>query len=266
VWGSGWGEGRGEGGEGGGGGSSPHAGVPPLHPVPHPSGKRYIKINNEKRGCCQVIHPVWISMSFSVCVGLLLSLQLLPPEVQQSWQFWRGGKVAMAEMGGKTPQNIARLDDAAYQFCSEPEPRDWRQGSGVCFWFKKVGNEVVGMYGYPHSSRYVDCISGSIDRQAVTGQALAIATSGDDWPQLPQKGLTWDEEGHLQLGTGKIVHTERHQSGQLELIHFRTAVINLQGFYRYSAAKVKQMPTLPSSCDIPSWKRQTAKMLLLEAP
>jgi hypothetical protein len=212
-----------------------------------------------------VIHPVWISTWLSLCVGLLFSLQLFPAVAQRDWRFWKGGSRLVAGNVVRFPQNIARLNDAAYQFCSEPEPQDWRQGAGVCFWFKKIGNEVVGIYGYPHSGRYVDCISGLLDRQGVTGQALAIASSGEDWPQLPQQGLTWDEEGHLRLGTGKVVHTERHRSGQLELIQFRSAVINLQGFYQYSAAKAKQMPTLPGSCDLSFWKRQTANKLM-EAP
>lgn len=201
---------------------------------------------------------MWVSL----CVGLLFSLRLSPTVMRETLSFWDLSGRLIAGNIARAPQNLARLEDAVYQFCSEPEPQDWRQGAGVCFWFKKIGNQVVGIYGYPHSGRYVDCISGLVDRQGITGQALAVASSGDDWPQLPQQGLSWDDEGHLHLGAGKIVHTERHRSAQLQLIHFSNATINLQGFYRYSAAKTKQMPTLPKSCEISAWKRQTANMLL----
>jgi hypothetical protein len=107
----------------------------------------------------------------------------------------------------------------------------------------------------------VDCISGSLERQSMVGEAVAIASSAEDWPQLPRRGLTWDDEGHLRLGSGKIVHREKHPAATLDLVHFRSAVLNLRGFYRYSSAKVKQMPTLPKTCDIVFWKRQTAMML-----
>jgi hypothetical protein len=44
-----------EGEGGGGGGDFPHAGVPPLHPVPHPSEKRYMFILSQLRAGVQYI-------------------------------------------------------------------------------------------------------------------------------------------------------------------------------------------------------------------
>jgi hypothetical protein len=208
-----------------------------------------------------VTRTIWISTVFGLVAGLIFSVQAFSPFPAKTRPLWKANGWLSAGNAAEPSFNLAQLGDAAYQFCSEPEPRDWRQGAGVCFWFKKSGNEVVGIYGYPHSGRYIDCISGSLDRQSMVGEALAIASSAEDWPQLPRQGLTWDEEGHLRLGSGKIVHTEKHQSVKLDLVHFRSAVLNLQGFYRYRSAKVKQMPTLPKTCDIVSWKRQTAMML-----
>jgi hypothetical protein len=212
-------------------------------------------------GVFQVTHPIWISTVFSLLAGLIFSMQALS-SFQGKGSHFKTQNVWLSAGNAAEPRfNLAQLEDAAYQFCSEPEPQDWRQGAGVCFWFKKSGNEVVGIYGYPHTGRYVDCISGSLERQSMVGEAVAIASSAEDWPQLPRRGLTWDDEGHLRLGSGKIVHREKHPATTLDLVHFRSAVLNLRGFYRYSSAKVKQMPTLPKTCDIVFWKRQTAMML-----
>ncbi|WP_256973546.1 hypothetical protein [Nostoc sp. T09] len=45
---------------------------------------------------------------------------------------------------------IADLADKNYQFCTQSDPQDWRDGAGVCFAFAKIGNRVDGYYGYPH--------------------------------------------------------------------------------------------------------------------
>ncbi|MGK7871869.1 MAG: hypothetical protein AB4426_00650 [Xenococcaceae cyanobacterium] len=148
---------------------------------------------------------------------------------------------------------IATLPDGNYQFCSEPEPKDWLLGAGVCFWFRKVDNRLVGYYGYPHSSNFINCVSGEVDNNILTGEALAISWPGHRWIEIPKSTFEWDEEGRLKLSRGSIVHTEGDEGGGTDWIQFLSATLDLNGFYRYSADKVSQMKSPPESCEIEQW-------------
>ena len=46
---------------------------------------------------------------------------------------------------------LMALTDGTYQFCTEPDPQDWRDGAGACLNFVKQELTLNGYYGYPHS-------------------------------------------------------------------------------------------------------------------
>jgi len=145
---------------------------------------------------------------------------------------------------------IANLPDGNHQFCSQPEPNDWRIGSGVCFWFRKESNRVIGYYGYPHTDQAVACISGDVNENFVTGGALDVSWPGYYWTRIPQSPVKWDDEGRLTLSQGSIIHSSEDRLGRTDWIHFRSASLDLNGFYRYSDDKVSQMNPPPKSCSI----------------
>ncbi|CAN1209760.1 DUF1036 domain-containing protein [Tumidithrix helvetica PCC 7403] len=136
---------------------------------------------------------------------------------------------------------IATLADGNYQFCTKPQPHDWRNGAGVCFNFAKIGDRLDGYYGYPHSDELI-CLRGKVDGTIVTGEALAISWAGREWTVIPQTAFKWDEAGHLTLDRGKIVRTSHGGMGRTDWILFRYAGLDTEGFYQYR----KPLMTSPS--------------------
>ena len=132
---------------------------------------------------------------------------------------------------------IATLADGNYQFCSQPQPRDWREGEGVCFNFAKIGDRVDGYYGYPHSDDLI-CLRGIVDRHRVRGEALAISWPGREWTGIPKTEFNWDTESHLTLSNGKISHSSRVRGGRIDWILFRHATLDTEGFYQYSPPRM----------------------------
>jgi hypothetical protein len=140
---------------------------------------------------------------------------------------------------------VSALADGDYQFCSQPDPRDWRDGAGVCFNFTKKDRAIDGYYGYPHSDSFV-CIQGQVTGNSIVGKALALSWPGQDGFAIPPTEFVWDLEGHLNLNQGEI----RRQSGKDELqeswIAFKRAKLDISNFYRYSAPRMKPITEL---CD-----------------
>lgn len=144
---------------------------------------------------------------------------------------------------------VANLPDGQHLFCSQPEPKDWRSGAGVCFWFRKEGNLITGSFGYPNSDVFVPCVTGIINDNFMTGEALDISWLGNGWIEIPQETGGWDEDGHLKLGQGKIVLTDQNQWGRVDWIHFAFASLDLKGFYRYREENAKEFQA-PKSCSV----------------
>lgn len=142
---------------------------------------------------------------------------------------------------------IATLANGRYQFCSQPDPKDWRDGAGVCLTFTKVDRRIDGYYGYPHSDNFI-CVRGKVDGNAIVGEALAISWPGQEWSNPPKSEFRWDSEGHLKLSEGNVIRTSSSEEGRLDLILFRTALLDANGFYRYSSPRMKAASEL---CD---WK------------
>ncbi|MCF4965807.1 hypothetical protein [Nostoc sp. CMAA1605] len=133
--------------------------------------------------------------------------------------------------------NIANLANGNYQFCSQPDPQDWRVGAGVCANFQKTANRFEGYYGYPHSDNFI-CIRGNVKGNLITGEAFAILWSGNQQNHLPQSRFIWDAEGRLTLSQSYLMGTANHHEDAMQRIFYRQALLNLEGFYQYNRPRM----------------------------
>jgi hypothetical protein len=133
---------------------------------------------------------------------------------------------------------VAALANGNYQFCSQPDPRDWRDGVGVCFNFIKKDRSVDGYYGYPNSDNFV-CVRGQVADNSIVGKALALSWPGHTWLTIPSSEFVWDTEGHLKLNQGEIRRQSDRDDRQESWIVFKMANLDLSDFYRYDAPRMK---------------------------
>ncbi|MBD2013626.1 hypothetical protein H6F96_06495 [Microcoleus sp. FACHB-53] len=182
------------------------------------------------------MHPRFRFLCFTTTLLLSLSFWELP------LLFRRSSGIAHAQ------DVMATLADGNYQFCSQPETKDSPFGSGVCFWFRKVNNRVVGNYGYPQSDDSI-CVNGEVQGNLATGEALAVSWPGSPWENIPQSPVDWDEEGRLKLNKGGIIHTSGSKAERIDWIQFRSAVLNFKGFYRYTQVGMDEQK-IPESCSV----------------
>ncbi|BAY14532.1 hypothetical protein NIES21_02890 [Anabaenopsis circularis NIES-21] len=141
------------------------------------------------------------------------------------------------------PVNIANLVNGRYQFCSQPDPQDWRNGAGVCFNFTKNRNQVNGYYGYPHSDQFI-CIRGIAEGNQINGEGLSIV-----WDIPPKKTpdaaeFNWDSEKHLTLSQTNILNTVNVDEDSANRILYRKASLNLEGFYQYNRPRMTPVSQL----------------------
>lgn len=183
------------------------------------------------------MHPRFKLFRFATTT-LLLSLSFW----QLSFALRRSPLVAQAQ------DVIATLPDGNYQFCSQPETKDSPFGAGVCFWFRKVNNRVVGDYGYPQSDDSI-CVSGEMNGNLATGEALAISWPGRVWENIPKSPFYWDEESRLQLNQASTIHSSGSKDERTDWIQFRDAALNLSGFYRYQNVGMSE-DKIPNSCSV----------------
>ncbi|WP_228058938.1 hypothetical protein [Nostoc sp. LEGE 06077] len=135
------------------------------------------------------------------------------------------------------PINIASLVNGNYQFCSQTDPQDWRDGAGVCFNFTKNGHQVNGYYGYPHSEQFI-CIRGIVEGNRITGEGLGIVW--DIQPENTQNSaeFKWDSEERLTLSQANILNTVNVDEDNANWIWYRKASLNLEGFYQYNRPRM----------------------------
>lgn len=142
---------------------------------------------------------------------------------------------------------LADLPDGTYQFCSEPDPQDWRVGAGACLDFIKQGNTIEGYYGYPHSSEFV-CLKGQVSGDVFHGQGSIVLWAGDAYAEVPQQAFRWGPQGRLSLSQGDIAQrselrkelAEHPENGSPEngspenWIVFQEATLNMEGLTAYA--------------------------------
>lgn len=133
---------------------------------------------------------------------------------------------------------VSALANGNYQFCSQPDPRDWRDGLGVCFNFIKKDRAVDGYYGYPNSDNFV-CVRGQVAGNSIVGKALALSWPGHTWLTIPPSEFVWDTEGHLKLNQGAIQRQSGQYDRQESWIVFEMAKLDISNFYRYDAPRMK---------------------------
>ncbi|MBE7385656.1 MAG: hypothetical protein F6J95_030205 [Leptolyngbya sp. SIO1E4] len=141
-------------------------------------------------------------------------------------------KIAAADTSLTAETLLTNLPDKNYQFCTEPDPQDWRDGAGVCLNFVKQGVTVDGYYGYPHSGNFV-CLRGEVSGDWLQGEGLAISWFGQTWSDIFQEEFTWDSEGRLFLSQGEVMHHEGMGEDQASWIIFEQASLNMQGMHSY---------------------------------
>lgn len=145
--------------------------------------------------------------------------------------------------------NIATLADGNYQFCSQPDPKDWRDGAGVCSNFNKIGNRLDGYYGYPHSDDFI-CIRGKINGNLIAGEALAILWDANQFKHTPKSAFNWDFEQRLTLSQPHFISSANHGENAIKRILYRYASLNLEGFYQYNR------PRMTSPSQLCEWTSQ----------
>lgn len=177
-------------------------------------------------------------------VALLVGISLESKPVQSTVSSFQPQERLVTGQRVATPNKItaqkptaATLVDGNYQLCSQPDPHSWQDGAGVCSIFQKVGRQVSGYYGYPHSDNFI-CLKGKIDENLITGEALEISGAGREWTDIPQSAFKWDLEGRLTLSQGTIVRTVDDVEGRIDWLLFRKAALNLGGFYQYSSPRM----------------------------
>lgn len=134
---------------------------------------------------------------------------------------------------------VGALDDGEYQFCTgpEPPPGTFPEATGVCFYFSKASNNLIGTYGYPHSDNLIACVSGTVNENIMTGEALDVSGYSIDWSVVPppEEVISWDENGFLTISGARLLDSYTDEFGNdISWIKFDRAVLDLNGFYRYS--------------------------------
>lgn len=137
--------------------------------------------------------------------------------------------------------NIANLADGNYQFCSQPDPQDWRDGAGVCANFQKMENRFDGYYGYPHSDSFI-CVRGDINSNLIAGKASSILWT-DEQNNIPTSAFKWDLEERLTLSQGNFISSANHQDA-VQWIVYNQALLNLEGFYQYNRPRMTPVSQL----------------------
>lgn len=141
---------------------------------------------------------------------------------------------------------IGSLPNGNYRFCSDRPPNDIQRVSGVCFRFRKAGNDVVGEYYYPYKGSSL-CVNGEVNQNTITGQGVEPLGANPAIPMnLPTTDALsdWEQEGFLQVGRAQLVlHNESP-----ERVRYRSLLMNLNDFYQFNAGTV--LP--PQRCSNPA--------------
>ncbi|MGR3279427.1 hypothetical protein ACSYAD_30635 [Acaryochloris marina NIES-2412] len=133
---------------------------------------------------------------------------------------------------------LEKLSNGDYQFCSQIDPNDGRDGAGVCFNFVKQGDRVDGYYGYPHSGTFV-CVRGRMEQGQIAGNGLLLSWPGHPGPSIVPSQYKWQLDSHLTLRNGYLVRSIKEEHGRVEWIQFDEAVLNIDGFHQYSTVKMR---------------------------
>lgn len=167
--------------------------------------------------------------SVGLVAGLLLFNSVTMPMVLKAKR--EAGMIPTAETV------LKHLANGAYQFCTEPDPQDWRDGAGACLNFVKQGTDIDGYYGYPHSDGFV-CLQGRVSDNWFEGKGLVIVWAGSIVAEMPRDEVNWGKQDRLYLGKGNLVHREGMGKDQIAWIVFRKTRLNMKGLYPYASPRM----------------------------
>lgn len=165
-------------------------------------------------------------------IGISLGVAMLPPISDTA------PRRARPEVAASQSPGLETLANDNYQFCSQPDPEDGRDGAGVCFNFAKRGDRVDGYYGYPHSGTYV-CIRGRTEQDRIVGHGLVLSWPGHPWPAVVPSQYTWRLDSHLILQNGYIIRSLKEKQGPVDWIQFDDVKLDIGGFYQYPTVKMR---------------------------
>lgn len=146
--------------------------------------------------------------------------------------------IALSTATPSQPSTLEKFSNGDYQFCSQIDPKDGRDGAGVCFNFAKQGDRVDGYYGYPHSGMFV-CVRGRLEQEQFVGHGLLLSWPGHPGPPIVPSQYKWQLDSHLTLRNGYLVRSIKEEYGRVEWIQFDEAVLNIDGFHQYSTVKMR---------------------------
>ena len=158
------------------------------------------------------------------------------------------GAMAAEVVAGPTGEQFAigPLPNGNYRFCSEQPAGEEAQAAGACFRFRKQADNIIGTFYYPNQGSSI-CFRGKTNNNTVSGQAIERFSIGEVPPEgFSQARLSSWETGFLQVGNGLYVDDLNRR----DAILYRSALLNLNGFYQYNAGRVSppvNCPTRPSS-------------------
>ncbi|MCM1984483.1 hypothetical protein [Lyngbya confervoides] len=92
----------------------------------------------------------WFHLGVWIALSALLTTRHRALSTQGSWVVAE----ALSQEGPPAFQ-LAEFPNGLYQFCSQPDPQDWRDGEGVCLMLRKQDRLLQGYYGYPHSDEFI---------------------------------------------------------------------------------------------------------------
>ncbi|MBD1890889.1 hypothetical protein [Coleofasciculus sp. FACHB-SPT9] len=147
-------------------------------------------------------------------------------------------------------QSIQSLSNGNYTFCSKPPSGTGNQQGvdlGHCYVFGKKGNRLVGdLYDTKNLGEVTACVSGVVNKRTVSGEAIEIV--GDIGRQnIPPNSsgtrlVNWDNQGYLKVARATVIgRLNSPGSNNVRKVRYRSALLNLNGFYRHN--QLKQAPT-----------------------
>lgn len=133
--------------------------------------------------------------------------------------------------------------DANHRVCSEPQTEDGRM-RGLCFLFRKQGDEIVGQFFEPYTERGI-CVHGVAHDSEVSGFARQLIFSQTPEPQIDVKFQgnelnDWDSQlSALKLARGRIAEFEGESelAGYSAIAAYDIAWLTIGDFYRYNAGR-----------------------------
>lgn len=145
---------------------------------------------------------------------------------------------------------VTQLRNANHRLCSEPKGKEGRM-RGMCFLFRKQGDQVIGQYFKPYTEKSV-CVNGVAHGNLVSGFAREVMYSQSPnlevKEQLQNNQLrNWDNESDsLKVAQGEVVkNLGETQLGYSGLAAYNVALLNLNDFHRYNAGTA--LP--PENCE-----------------